>query len=186
MTQQLRLAPPAQAAAFALLEALKGVDGPLAPASLLRLRYLGEVDPTARGLAVPADQGVTLAFELGAGSTRSTRPVWVHGGLEHGGPSLACFFERHRPALTLRFEGRSFEPDARGHWTLWERPVFPSSDPLHAHREAAATRLAQAWDIAVDGRRFRIGAWRADEGAWEPATARRFVAAAWLLNAARA
>ncbi|MEB3330200.1 MAG: hypothetical protein VKQ33_13295 [Candidatus Sericytochromatia bacterium] len=187
MTQQIRVAPQAQAAAFALVEALKRTEGvPLAPGSLLRLRLRGEVDPTARGLAPLGASGVALELELCADITHSRRQAWVCGGDFHGAPVVSCWFDRARPALTLRFDGRAFVAGEGGRWTLSERPVFPSSDPLHAQREAACRRLAQAWGVPVRGRRFEIGSWCEVEGAWQQDAPSRFIAIAWLLAAVRA
>jgi hypothetical protein len=187
VTQQTRVATQAQAAAFALLEALRRADAALlAPGSLLQLRLVGEVDPTARGLAPLESPGVALELELSAGTPQSRRQAWVCGGDAHGAPVVSCWFDRDRPALTLRFDGRTFSVDEAGRWTLSERPVFPSSDPLHARREAACQRLAQAWGIPLRDGRYELGAWKASDGAWEHEAPRRLVAFAWLLAAVRA
>ncbi|MEB3223698.1 MAG: hypothetical protein VKS61_16610 [Candidatus Sericytochromatia bacterium] len=187
MTQQTRLAPQAQAAAFALVEAFRRADGwPLAPGSLLQLHLVGEVDATARGLAAPDAPGVALELELGAGTARSRREAWVTGGHAHGAPVVSCWFERARPALSLRFEGRTFAPDDAGGWTLSERPLFPSSDPLHSQREAACQRLAGAWGVPSAAGRFTVGRWCTAERAWEDEAPRRMLAIAWLLTAVRA
>ena len=176
-----------QAAAFALLEGLRGArDLPLAPVADARLACVGAVDPTASGLVWVRPGDAALRLEVRPGRDAMPRTMFLHAGAdERGVPVLTAFVRRDRPALAARFGGMSFVPAGPDRWRLRERPLFTSADGLHSLREAAAKRLAAAWDVPLDGPWLVVGEWDALEGAWDPEAVRRFAAIAWLLEAAR-
>lgn len=176
----------AQAAAFALFEGLRSAQGlPLAPVAGARLTCLGTVDPTACGLVWVRRGDAALQFEVRPAPGARPRVMYLHAGSDDRGPVLTAYVRRDRPALAARFSGTGFVPAGPSRWRLRERPLFTSADGLHGMREAAAKRLAAAWDVPLDGPWLVVGEWDALEGAWDPEAVRRFAAIAWLLEAAR-
>ena len=186
MRQRTDVRTIAQAAAFSLFEGLRGMrDMPLAPVAGARLTCVGAVDPTASGLTWVRAGDAALQLEVATRRGAMPRPLFVHAGNDDRGPALTAYVSRTRPALALRFSGMSFVPAGPDRWRLRERPLFTSADGLHSMRQAAAKRLAGAWDVPLDGPWLVVGEWDALEGAWDPDAVRRFAAIAWLLEAAR-
>lgn len=176
----------AQSAAFALFEGLRGArDLPLAEVSGARLTCVGAVDPTAWGLPWVRRGDAALQLEVVTRPGARPRTMFLHAGNDERGPALTVYMLRDRPALAVRFSGSGFVPSGEDAWRLRERPLFTSADALHGMREAAAKRLATAWDVPLDGAWLVVGEWDALEGAWDPDAVRRFAAIAWLLEAAR-
>ena len=176
----------AQAAAFALFEGLRGARGlALAPVAGARLTCVGTVDPTSWGLVWVRRGDAALQLDVAPARGAAARSMLVLAGSDERGAALSAYVRRDRPALVARFAGNAFVPAGPGRWRLRERPTFTSADGLHGMREAAARRLAGAWDVPLDGPWLVVGEWDALEGAWDPEAVRRFAAIAWLLEAAR-
>ena len=186
MNHRLDVRTVAQRAAFALFEGLRGMPPmPLAPVSGARVSCEGVVDPTACGLVWVQQGDAALQLAVVARPGARPRPLWVHAASDERGQMITAYVQRDRPALTARFGGQAFVANGPERYRLRERPCFPSADGLHAQREAAARRLATAWHVPLDGPWLVVGEWDALEGAWDPDAVRRFVAMAWLMEAAR-
>jgi hypothetical protein len=176
----------AQAAAFALFEGLRAAQGRvLAPIAQARVTSKGEVDPTSCGLAGVRKGDAALELAVSPAPGAMAKPLWVHASTDERGPRLTAYLRRDRAALATRFAGSSWQMVAKDRFVLRERPLFPSHDRRHTSREAAVRRLAEAWDVPLDGPWLVVGEWDALEGRWDLEAVRRFAAIAWLLDAAR-
>lgn len=184
---QIRNTPTiAQAAAFALFEALRTAQGlPVAPDETFRLTFLRSLDPASAGLSFTSAEEDALQLRWGDAPEGLGENLWVHASSEGEVPSVSLYLKREKPALQCRFRTPSFALDHDDRFLLRERLTFSSHDGRHEERESLVRQLAKAWRIPLEGSWLHLGHWDDAERTWDPETVRRFVGATLILEAAR-
>lgn len=181
-----RFSSTEQSAAFALFEALRQAQGlAAAPDGSCRATFLRALDPAVAGLNWTSAGDDALQLRWSEAPESLGESLWVHAASEERGPCVAVYLTRERPVLQARFAGASFVDHGQGRYLLRERVTYSSHDGRHEEREALTRELARAWRVPMDGPWLHVGTWDALDNSWEPESARRFLAIALILEAAR-